>query len=159
MNLHVFAAAALAVLALVSAAFLPAAYFKRNDLADVIWGPGFLVAALGAWWVDGRGAGDFRLVAALSLVTVWALRLAMHIGIRNFSHAREDARYAEWRAAWGKTWWWRSYAQVFLLQGLLLLVIDLPILWILAAADKPVDIFCYFGAVIWLIGFAIETIS
>ena len=54
-----------------------------------------------------------------ALVTIWGLRLAMLISIRNWGKP-EDFRYAQWRAENGARWWWFSFLQVFLLQGVLM---------------------------------------
>ena len=40
---------------------------------------------------------NFRAIILCSLVTIWALRLSLHIGIRNHGKG-EDYRYQEWRA-------------------------------------------------------------
>jgi steroid 5-alpha reductase family enzyme len=50
------------------------------------------------------------------LVTLWSLRMSLHIGLRNRSHA-EDGRYAAWRRRFDKHWWWWSFFQVFTMQG------------------------------------------
>lgn len=54
-----------------------------------------------------------------ALVTLWGLRLTLHIGFRNWGKP-EDFRYAKWREENGARWRWISFFKVFLLQGLLM---------------------------------------
>jgi steroid 5-alpha reductase family enzyme len=64
-------------------------------------------------------------MAMAVLVTLWAARLALHIGVRNAGKP-EDVRYQGLRARW-QPFWWKSLFVVFLLQGALLLVVAAPI--------------------------------
>ena len=66
-----------------------------------------------------------RQLLVTSLVCIWGTRLAVHIWIRNRGKG-EDKRYAQWRMQWGDHWLIRSFLQVFMLQGVLLLVVVLP---------------------------------
>jgi steroid 5-alpha reductase family enzyme len=159
MNAHVWAAAVLAILVLDTTFFLLAALLRKNDLADVIWGPGFLVVVGTAWRFGApERPADVRLVLAITLVGIWAIRLLCHVAARNLGHD-EDARYAKWRAEWGQSWLWRSYLQVFLLQGLILLLVSSPLLWLVANQEVPLDGACYVGILVWLFGFAFEAIG
>jgi steroid 5-alpha reductase family enzyme len=69
-----------------------------------------LIARRGTW-------SAHELLTAL-LVGLWALRMSLHIGVRNAGHG-EDARYAAWRRRFGPHWWWWSFFQVFAMQGVL----------------------------------------
>jgi steroid 5-alpha reductase family enzyme len=97
---------------------------KRNDVADVAWGLGFVLLS----WISLSlsGARDLRSILVCSLVSVWGLRLAWHIYARNKGKT-EDYRYQQWRKDWGRWFYARSYAQVYLLQGALLFLIVLPV--------------------------------
>src|SRR5690349_15608332 len=88
---------------------------KNSSIVDIFWGPGFVVVA----WVNYL-LSPFNSPAKLLqtiLVTVWGLRLALHIGMRNWGKP-EDFRYAKWRQENDSHWWWISFFKVFLLQGL-----------------------------------------
>jgi len=160
MNYSVWAASAITLFAIASFTFIPAALLRKNDLADVLWGPGFPLAALAGWRLGAPGrALDPRFALALFLVTVWAVRLFLHVGLRNLSTRTEDARYHNWRREWGKNWFWRSYLQVFVLQALILFLIDSPLLLMIASGPVPLDIFAYAGACWWLAGFLLETVA
>ena len=101
--------------------FLISLIRKRNDVADVAWGLGFVLLAWTSFFLSGR-SGARGLVAGI-LVSIWGLRLAWHIHARHRGKP-EDFRYLAWRREWGKWFYARSYAQVYLLQGALLLIIS-----------------------------------
>lgn len=152
-----------AVFILINLGFILALWRRRNDFADIIWGPGFLVAALGLIFYKTQTLheawGNPRAYWAFGMIAVWALRLAGHIGLRNLTKKEEDPRYKKWRVEWGKTWVWRSYLQVFLLQGILILVVDSAALWIIESADQAMDVVTYLGIAVWIFGFVFESIG
>lgn len=129
---------------------------KRNDVADVAWGLGFVLLT----WVSFFMANTTQFMALLvaALVTVWGLRLAWHIHARNKGKA-EDYRYLEWRLAWGKWFYLRSYAQVYLLQGLFLYLIVSPVLVINSAQQNLVSVLSIIGIAVWAIGFFFESVG
>jgi steroid 5-alpha reductase family enzyme len=128
---------------------------KRNDVADVFWGIGFILLAWTAFFFS-HNFNNHNILVNL-LVTVWGVRLALHIGLRNRGKG-EDFRYKAWRESWGKTFFIRSYFQVFILQGVLLFVISLPIIFV-NKANGEFSIFSIVGLVVWTIGFAFEAVS
>ena len=62
-----------------------------------------------------RGSWSAHEIMLAALVTLWSLRMSLHIGLRNKGHA-EDGRYAAWRRRFDKHWWWWSFFQVFTMQ-------------------------------------------
>jgi steroid 5-alpha reductase family enzyme len=160
MNSQVFLFSLLTMLIFALAVFLPALFFRRNDIADVFWGPGFLAAAAGGWIFGApERSADTRLLVTLILTGIWALRIFVHVGFRFLASKEEDKRYNNWRKEWGNSWIWRSFLQVFLLQGLFLLVINLPLLWVIASPAKDLDGIAYAGIAIWAAGFLFETVA
>jgi steroid 5-alpha reductase family enzyme len=107
--------------------FLVSLIKRRNDVADVAWGLGFVLLAWTSFILSG-GSGTRGLLAGI-LVSIWGLRLAWHIHARHRSKP-EDFRYMAWRREWGTWFYARSYAQVYLLQGVLLFIVALPVLMI-----------------------------
>lgn len=141
---------------------IPALYFKKNDLADVLWGPAFFLTATGAHLLANtasQGELGLREVLVLSLIFIWGARLGYHVGRRNLSTRMEDVRYANWRAQWGRTQVWRSYLQVWVLQPLILFVFLVPVLNMLAWPSQPPGSLTYFGLAIWLVGFVFESLG
>jgi steroid 5-alpha reductase family enzyme len=90
-------------------------------------------------------------------VGIWAMRLGVHIYLRNWGRG-EDWRYAQWRAKWGHWWPLRSYLQVFLLQGLFMLVVALPMLSV-NTFGGDIGWLALAGALVWLTGFLWETLA
>lgn len=136
--------------------FLVALKLRRNDVADVAWGTGFIILALvGQLSVT---AVSIRGLIVTALVIIWGLRLSLHIGLRNRGKA-EDARYRKWREEWGAHATVRAYFQIFLLQGLLIVVILLPVTYILSHRNGVVTWLDAIGVALWLIGFVFEAIG
>ena len=126
----VFESAALLLLASMSCMFIIGLVAKDNSLIDIAYGPAFVVATWGAWLFG--GTANFRPLLLLALVTLWGARLGLHIGLRHRGKG-EDFRYRAFREAWGKTLVWRSFLQIYLLQGAVVFVVALPILLTIAS--------------------------
>lgn len=127
---------------------------KRNDLADIAWGLGYIVLSTFLIWFNGWSA---RLGLMLILVTLWGLRLATHIYWRNRGK-KEDFRYKKWRQEW-KYFYLRSFFQVYFLQGILLLLIASPIILTSAAPGGPLHWLDWGGVGIWSLGFFFEAVG
>lgn len=149
-----YAVIALALFMYMSVWFVIAVATKRNDVADIAWGLGFVLMS----WM-GFAFSDFSLrsIIVSTLVTIWGLRLSWHIARRNLKKS-EDHRYAVWRQEW-KYFYLRSYVQIFLLQGLFLYVIVLPVTFIHASAPASLGVLDAVGIVLWCIGFFFESVG
>jgi steroid 5-alpha reductase family enzyme len=136
--------------------FVISIVLKRNDVADIAWGLGFVILAWSSYCLTGHftSLGFFISV----LVTVWGIRLAWHIYKRN-SQKSEDARYRAWRESWGQQVILKSYLQIYLLQGAFLFLISLPVLVINYTNDVSINSFVYIGTIVWLIGFYFESVG
>lgn len=141
--------------------FVISLFAKRNDVADIAWGLGFILIVLFLSQVHPTNAHS---KAAYTLVIIWGTRLAVHIGMRN-SQKKEDFRYANWRKEWGNTFFWRSFLQVYLLQGFFMFIIASP-LYALAESGYSLKLinstwvlpFPVWMA-IWLLGFLWQAIA
>lgn len=125
---------------------------KRNDVADIAWGLGFVLMAWISFYLSDY---SFKALLVDILVTIWGLRLAQHIYKRN-NGKPEDARYLEWRKTW-KNFYLRSFFQVFMLQGVFLYLISLPVMFINTVALNTFGIIEVFGLIIWTVGFYFES--
>ncbi len=130
---------------------------RDSSIVDFLWGPGFaLVAWFGLLALEGDPTRQ-SLVAAL--VTIWGLRLGVHIFVRNRGKG-EDYRYARWRAQAGAQWWWRSLFKVNLLQGVILWIVSVPLTAALySPAPAALTAFDYAGVLLWVIGFMFEAVG
>jgi steroid 5-alpha reductase family enzyme len=144
------------VIVYMSGWFLVAIRERRNDLADVAWGFGFLLVAATSLSFHSPVAG--RPILITTLVAVWGIRLSFHIYLRNRGKP-EDFRYRNWREEWGKSFYTRTYLQVFMLQGILLVLISTPVIYINSATNPPLGFVDALGVLVWAIGFAFEAVG
>lgn len=145
---------ALAIFSFVTTLFVVSLIIKRNDIADIAWGPGIGIVAVMSY-VYGNGSALSLLITGI--IVVWALRLGVHISMRNRGK-REDPRYAAWREEWGRWVVLRSYLQVYLLQGSLMIVVGYPAVHA-AVFGGAVPALAYLGVAVWLVGFVFETVG
>ncbi len=129
---------------------------KRNDVADVAWGLGFVLMT----WVSFilSDDSDTRGILVGILVSIWGLRLAWHIHTRNKGKT-EDYRYLAWRKEWGKWFFIRSYFQVYFLQGIFLFLIVLPVLIINKNVGASLQLLDFLGVTVWILGFYFEAVG
>lgn len=147
---------ALVVFLYMTALFLLAWAVEDNSIVDIAWGPGFvLIAWLSMLW--GSGALT-RPLLATGMVTIWGSRLAAHIYFRNRGEG-EDRRYAAWRRQWGRWFRLRSFFQIFMLQGLLMLVIAWEVVLINTRSGSGLGWLDGIGALVWLTGFCFQVVG
>jgi steroid 5-alpha reductase family enzyme len=124
------------------------------SIADVWWAPGF---ALIAWVAPLSGGSDsLRLSLLQVLLSLWAIRLALHIGRRGHGQP-EDKRYQEMRSH-HDAFWLVSLFKVFWLQGLLQCLISLPI-YAAVVSTQPLGVLDYAGLTVGAAGVVIEAIA
>lgn len=131
---------------------------KNVSIVDIFWGVGFVIANVVYVWMS--ESLNPRKILMLILVSIWGLRLAIYLAFRNIGKG-EDFRYQEFRRTYGEgRYWWLSYFQTFLLQGILMMMISLPLLGISLSEDSgALNLLDYFGILLWLIGFTFEAVS
>jgi steroid 5-alpha reductase family enzyme len=149
-------AAAGAVFVYMTAVFLIAVLAKDNSIVDVAWGPGFIMVAVVTFWL--RPGFEARHLLITLLVAIWGLRLAIHIFLRNWGRG-EDFRYAKWRKDWGRWFIPRSFFQVFMLQGIFMLIISSSIVLVNRSPESGLTLLDALGGILWLIGFLFEAIG
>jgi steroid 5-alpha reductase family enzyme len=128
--------------------------FLRNvSIADLFWGMGFVIS--GAWYPLVAPGNPARKILVLCLVTIWGLRLTVYLFMRNAGKG-EDFRYREFRKKYGeKRYWWISFFQTFLLQGILMWLISAPLLGA-QYYPKELNLLDIAGCAVWLLGFIFE---
>lgn len=146
------------IMSLLTMLWLVSLWVKDASIIDIFWGPGFVILAWFYFW-NSPGPGSFRNVLLCLMVSLWGLRLGLHIGLRNIGKG-EDFRYRQWRKDGGKNYWWISFFRVFVLQGILMWVISSPLMF--AMSDSRVFYITGWdelGIFLWLAGFLFETIG
>jgi steroid 5-alpha reductase family enzyme len=153
---ELFVQAALIVFVYFLVFFLVAQVIKNNSIVDMGWGAGFVLLALII--LISQGAYVERNLLMTLLVTIWGGRLTYYIVKRNWGKP-EDFRYAKWRQEWGRWLVPRAFLQVFMLQGLLMLVIGYPIILVNANPQPGLNFFDYAGLLVWITGFIFESVG
>ena len=128
--------------------------FRDATIADIFWGPGFVLVTL----VSAAAAPptDTRNLLLLALVTIWAVRLSGHLFLRWRHAGHEDRRYAAMRAQDGSAFEQRSLFIIFLAQGAAVWIVSWPLQAAMAAAPVPFGWLDLAGAIAAIAGFAVE---
>jgi len=133
---------------------------KNASIVDIFWGPGFGVIAVVTWFVADGVPAQQNLLTALTVI--WAARLGLYLAWRNIGHG-EDPRYQRMREkteAAGGNFVTASLFKVFLLQGILMWLISMPV-QVGQVYDEPagLGILAAIGALLWLVGFLFEAVG
>ena len=150
---------------------------KDSSIVDIWWGAGFVLLGWTAALLHIKGhvhawPNDAPLLI-LVMVTVWGLRLTIHLARRNLGHG-EDPRYVAMRKKAGKAWPVRSLWQVFWLQGVIMWIVALPVLVTVATGaqqwsggehadaplpEDPITWLALVGVAVWAVGMFFETVG
>jgi len=130
---------------------------RDASIVDPFWGTGFAVVAAVASW--GPPPAVPRVALLVALTTVWGLRLTWFLLWRNWGHG-EDRRYAAMRARHGRRFWWVSLLTVFLLQGVILWFVSLPI-QVAAVLGRTSELgwLDLLGIALWVLGLFFEAVG
>ncbi len=135
--------------------FLLSILKKRNDLADIAWGLGYVL--LCGYQAITQPLHPVAVVCFI-LVGIWGIRLSIFLSIRN-RNKPEDFRYAQWRKEWGNHFYIRSFLQVYLLQAFFLLIIISPVLFAVSVNTSEWTLYTVLGILVWLIGFYWQSVG
>ena len=131
-------------------------WIKDSSIVDIFWGFGFVILV---WSYFGwSNSPDPRGWLFTSLVSIWGLRLTIHLAVRNIGKG-EDYRYQAFRKAAGDNYWWVSYFKVFLLQGTIMWGISTFFPLVQETPFEGWSIFDGIGLVLWGIGFFFEAVG
>ena len=128
---------------------------RDASVVDPVWPLAFIAVAITALMAGGGDEGRRILIACV--VAIWGARLSIHLLVRNAGKG-EDFRYAAMRAKHGRRFWLTSLVTVFLLQGLLVWVVSLPV-QLSAIPDRPLGWLAIIGAIVWVLGVVFEAIG
>lgn len=154
MNVHL--ATALAVLALMLGTWLLSVALRNASIVDMVWGGGFAVIAV---VTQITVESNWRATLLTVLTVVWGMRLSAYLWWRNHGNG-EDFRYVAMRKKAPNTFWFTSLITVFVLQGVLMWVISLPIQvgagW---PSSRSFGVIEALGCILWGIGLFFETVG
>jgi len=137
---------------------------KNVSIIDIGWGFGFVVVAWTSFLTKGIESPGWPHLLLPIVVTVWGLRLTIYLAIRNIGKP-EDYRYVAMREKRGTSFVWSSLLRVFLLQGVIMWVVSLPIqaaaAWPVTSVENasPCLILSGAGLAVWAIGLFFEAVG
>lgn len=130
---------------------------ENNSIVDLAWGPGFIIVAVSSYLLMPVKTTAATWVTAL--VTIWGVRLFVHLAKRNIGKP-EDYRYVNMRKRWGTHFArLKAFLNVFVLQGVLLYLVSLPIFSINTSDVTSFYWWNYLGIVVWGVGFFFEVVG
>ena len=147
----------IAVLGMMLLGWMISLITKNVTIVDSLWGLGFVLIA----WLTFFNAEGFqgRMLLITLLVTIWGMRLSLHLSWRNWGHG-EDPRYGRWREESGDRFWLISLFKVFVLQAIFLWAIALALQWGQMSSQPPQLIWIdYLGVSVWAVGFFFEALG
>ena len=154
-----FLVVAVLILIIVSIIFVLAQLLRDNSIIDIFYGPIFFLTAF--LFLVVTGTSSTLPVIIIICLGLWSMRLGGRLLIKNFGKP-EDFRYAAWREAWtkkGKLYFIiRSYIQINLLQGFIILLVLLP--FIISASTEQISApLVVAGLLVFLLGFIWESVA
>jgi len=142
------------LLAFMSVLWIASVMLTNASIVDPFWGLSFVIVV---WFYFARTPDGDALRNSLltALVTLWGLRLTLYLLWRNWGHG-EDFRYQAFRRKYGPDrYWWISFFQTFMLQGVLVWIISSSLLGA-QVQGGGLNILDYLGISIWIIGITFE---
>lgn len=145
----------LLIISLMTFLWILSVYLRNVSIVDLFWGLGFII--VNAFYFFSSEAINIRQIVLFVMVAIWGLRLSIYLAWRNIGKG-EDFRYREFRRKFGEyNYWWISYFQTFLLQGILMWIISVTLYGIsISSNETSLNIIDFIGILIWIIGFIFE---
>ncbi len=146
----------IATLLLFVATFLVAKNKKKHDFLDIIWGMGFIVAAVFSYLIGKQS--QVGLIMTI-LVIIWGVRLTRHL-FKRIKNSKEDYRYQEYRKNYkGNNFDLYFFFRMYMVQYLLNIIIGFNVIFINIYNGVDVTFMTYIGVLVWIIGFIFESVG
>lgn len=143
-----------AIMLMMTVLWLISIKIRNVSIVDLFWGFGFVLASV-VYFIFTEGF-ETRKILLMTMVAIWGLRLSIYLAWRNIGKG-EDFRYQKFRKDFGENrYWWYSFFSVFLLQGVLMWLISVPLLGAQFYTGNELGILDFIGVAIWIIGFIFE---
>jgi steroid 5-alpha reductase family enzyme len=142
----------ISVLVFVHIFFLLAVLRKNFALIDIGWGLGITLIALVSYL---HNPLSIKNAILLMMVVTWGLRLALYIFARGKGKG-EDPRYNRLRQNWEPRPNLNAYFKVFIGQGILMIIVSLPVSAGMALNGSDLSLFNWIGIGIWATGLTFE---
>ncbi len=153
--LQIWFLALLVIMSMMTILWIVSVAIKNVSIVDIFWGFGFVLTSV-FYFIKTDGY-ETRKIILMSLIAIWGLRLSVYLAWRNIGKG-EDFRYKEFRKKYGENrYWWVSFFQTFLLQGVLMWLISAPLLGAqYYSENSQLGVLDYTGIALWLVGFSFE---
>ncbi len=154
--LQIWVQALVVIMIMMASLWVISVIIKNVSIVDLFWGLGFVITG---WFYFFHTEGfELRKLVLMIMVTIWGLRLSGYLTWRNTGRG-EDFRYQQFRKNYGeKRYWWISFFQTFLLQGVLMWLISVPLLGAqYHTGNNHLGILDLAGIFLWIIGITFET--
>jgi len=154
--IHIYLIALVSILSMMFIVWIISIRIKNVSIVDLLWGCGFVLACF-IYFLKADGL-EIRKILLMTMVFIWGMRLSIYLAWRNIGKG-EDHRYQKFRQDYGEhRYWWISFFQTFLLQGVLMWLISAPLLGAqYYITGNTLTVIDYIGVFVWLIGFIFET--
>ena len=147
------------VMAMLTGLWLLSLARRDASIVDPFWGTGFVLVTWLSLASTGVAKADARSWLLTILVTIWGTRLSLYLLWRNRGHG-EDRRYRAMREHHGPRFWWVSLLTVFMLQGVILWIVSMPIqITMVTLATKPLRWLDLAGVALWSFGLFCEAVG
>ena len=150
------AIAAITIAVIMIGTWLLSLVLKNASIVDIVWGLGFAITSwVLAITVDGNSGRQILLAV---MVGLWGVRLGGYLAKRNIGHG-EDWRYKAMRKKKGPKFGLISLVTVFGLQGTLMFVVSLPVIFGNGDSSPGVGPIAVMGIMVWMVGLAFEAVG
>jgi steroid 5-alpha reductase family enzyme len=130
---------------------------SRVDSIDIAWGISF-IAGIGMMQTFYPSFSPSVGIVD-TLVVIWGMRLSYHIYNRFRRTSKQDERYSDLLRHWPKPYrTMQLFGRLFLVQALLATIISFPVI-VVHHFQPPISPIFVVGAVVWVLGFMIESIA
>jgi steroid 5-alpha reductase family enzyme len=153
--LQVYLQALAVIMIFMTLLWIVSVIIKNVSIVDLFWGFGFVLTS--SFYFLKSDGFFIRKIILMALVSIWGFRLSLYLAWRNYGKG-EDFRYSNFRKNYGeKRYWWISFFQTFLLQGILMWLISAPLLGVqFYGHNKALNILDYIGIIFWITGILFE---
>ncbi len=142
----------ISVLFFVHIFFLFALVRKNFAVIDIGWGLGIILIAIVSYL---HNPLSIKNAVLLMMVVIWGVRLALYIFARSRGKG-EDSRYTHFREMWQPHPNIHAYFKVFIGQGILMVVVSLPVSTAMATSAAELSVLNWLGILIWGLGLTFE---
>lgn len=153
---QIWVQALIVIMIMMTSLWVVSVFIKNVSIVDLFWGLGFVITG---WFYYFHTEGfEPRKLVLMIMVTIWGLRLSGYLAWRNVGRG-EDFRYQQFRRNYGENrYWWISFFQTFLLQGVLMWLISVPLLGAqYHTGNLHLGIIDFVGIALWIIGITFES--